>query len=221
MPLAKISAETRILFAWTLFSIALYLVRVEVHQKWNYLFLNWNLGLAAIPWFLSLMLPKQNERFAFRLLGWMIIPVWLLFFPNAPYIITDLIHIRSGKPSLKWFDIFMISSYAISGLLFGLLSLQRILKWIAPQAGIRATLFFGSLLLILAAYGVYLGRFLRWNSWDLFTRPEDLLSDVYFTLRHPYSNPRAWGVTLVLGLMLNLIFFSFVKISSLRKQERS
>lgn len=216
----KTLTETRILFSWTLFSVVLYLIRVEVHHKWNYLFLNWNLVLAAFPWIFSLMLPKSTNGNLVKLLGWMIIPFWLLFFPNAPYILTDLIHIRGGKPALKWFDIFMITSYAISGLMFGLISLQRILKWIAPQVGIRASLFFGSLLLLMAAYGVYLGRFLRWNSWDLFTRPQDLLGDVYFTLRHPYANPKAWGVTLVLGLMLNLIFFSFLKISALRNQDK-
>ena len=71
-------------------------------------------------------------------------------------------------------------------------------------------------LLFMASFGVYLGRFLRWNSWDIITNPFGLASDISDRFINPLDHPRTWGVTVLLGVFLNLAYFSMKYI---RKQK--
>lgn len=173
-----------------------------------FLFLNWNLLLAFIPYCLSsLMIKKpkwQRKRSIFLLLL-----IWLLFFPNAPYILTDLFHLRVSSAMPIWFDLVLILSFAWAGLFLGFLSLWDIelilQKWIKKK---WVTLISVSLLFI-GSFGIYLGRYLRWNSWDIIREPFELIYDISDRLINPFHHPQTWGMTLFMGLFLNMIYWSF------------
>jgi uncharacterized membrane protein len=179
--------------------------------------LNWNLFLAFVPWFLTTIVIVRPKLQTNKLITLLLLIMWLLFFPNAPYILTDLFHLKEDLTMPLWFDLLLILSFAWSGLLFGFLSLwdiERILKrsfnktWVT----IISTCF-----LFLGSFGIYLGRYLRWNSWDVLREPFVMIKDVGDILINPIQNPRAWGMTLFMGLFLNMIYWTF-KLIRIREE---
>jgi uncharacterized membrane protein len=139
----------------------------------------WNLFLAWIPLLLALLihaLSAHSKRLFGELTACGI--AWLLFFPNAPYLVTDLVHWNSHAPIPKWFDLLMIMSFAWTGLLLGYLSLYLMQELVRRWKGRAWSWSFVVFVLAMSSFGIYLGRFRRLNSWDVVSHPMDLLSDV-------------------------------------------
>ena len=127
---------------------------------------------------------------------------WLLFFPNAPYIFTDLLHLRLKLGMPTWFDLLLIFSFAWNGLILGYLSLMDMEHLVAQKFNRLAACLFSLAALAGAAFGIYLGRFLRWNSWDILTDPFALALDIGHRLLHPFQHPRTLGFTLACAALL-------------------
>ena len=106
------------------FCCLLSLVRVILTRDKFFLFLGWNLILALVPLLLSIIVYFSKNKYS--ICSMLLIALWLLFFPNAPYIITDFIHLRIADQRVKWFDLVLLMSYATAGLFYGFLSLQYI-----------------------------------------------------------------------------------------------
>jgi uncharacterized membrane protein len=139
----------------------------------------WNLFLAWIPLLLALLIHALSTRSKRPLLPLAVCGIaWFLFFPNAPYLVTDLVHWQIHWPVPKWFDLLMIMSFAWTGLLLGYLSLYLMQELVRRRVGRGWSWNFVVLVLALSSFGIYLGRFQRWNSWDVFSRPIGVLSDV-------------------------------------------
>lgn len=198
--------STLLLFTMTIFCITLSAFRLYHTGSPFLLFLNWNLFLAFIPWALSSMLVLKGNNNKLALI--MVICAWLLFFPNAPYILTDLFHLRHTRSAPVWYDLVLILSFAWTGLAFGFISLMDIEQQLQPLLGKRV-IAVAMLCLFLAAFGIYLGRFLRWNSWDIVSNPGSLLADITHRFTHPFAHGRTWGVTLLMGALLNFMYFTF------------
>ena len=215
---AKRLNETLLLFAFSTLCLVLSVIRVFASATPTFLFLNWNLFLAFIPWALSSLLniyPKLQEK---KLAVITLLGTWLLFFPNAPYILTDLFHLKHVVSMPMWFDLLLILSFAWVGLLFGFMSLwdiEKILNRYLIKSRLKGLLryrfsipLFSSLLLFIGSFGIYLGRYLRWNSWDIIAEPFALIYDIGDRFVNPFEHPRTWGVTLLMGLFLNLVYWS-------------
>ena len=215
---AKRLNETVLLFAFSTLCLVLSVIRVFASATPTFLFLNWNLFLAFIPWALSSLLiiyPKLQEK---KLAVITLLGTWLLFFPNAPYILTDLFHLKHVVSMPMWFDLLLILSFAWVGLLFGFMSLwdiEKILKQYLIKSRLKGLLryrfsipLFSSVLLFIGSFGIYLGRYLRWNSWDIIAEPFALIYDIGDRFINPFEHPRTWGVTLLMGLFLNLVYWS-------------
>jgi uncharacterized membrane protein len=134
----------------------------------------WNLFLAWI----SLLLAAFIYRIATRradLTRWILVPaalVWLLFFPNAPYIVTDLVHLGQYHDNVPgWFDVMLVAWFACTGLLLGVASLRLMQEIVARARGSRVGWLFVVLVTVAGSLGIYVGRFLRWNSWTVFQAP--------------------------------------------------
>ncbi|MEM0963986.1 MAG: DUF1361 domain-containing protein [Bacteroidota bacterium] len=168
------------------------------------LFLAWNLVLAAVPLAIStavVHLDRQGTRWpALVALG----AVWLLFLPNAPYILTDLVHLRDRPPVPYWYDLGMLLSAAGVGLLSGYVSLADIHHVVARRVGPRVAWALAVGVLFLSGFGIYLGRELRWNSWDVVTAPGALLADIAARVLDPLAHPSTVATTLVFGGMLTV-----------------
>lgn len=129
-----------------------------------YVFLVWNLFLAFVPWWISSYLITKSglSWFCTLLLG-----IWLLFLPNAPYILTDLFHLKARPGIPLWFDLALILSFACTGMLLFYRSLHQVLAFLTSLISRRKLLWFSYSVFFLIAFGVYLGRFIRLNSWDV------------------------------------------------------
>jgi uncharacterized membrane protein len=193
----------------SLFCLSTTLFRRLYVGSWGFFFLNWNLFLAFVPWALtsiSFIKPKIQKSFISVAV---LLIFWFFFFPNAPYIITDLFHLRVLRAMPIWYDTLMILSYAWTGLLFGFLSLwdiERILELKLPRPLVTVISVF---LLYAGSFGIYIGRYLRWNSWDLFTRTSEILNDIGNRFTNPFEHPTTWGVTFFMGTFLNIVYWSF------------
>jgi uncharacterized membrane protein len=130
-----------------------------------------NLVLAWIPWLLGLAAVRARTQVTFVAL----LPAWLLFLPNAPYLVTDLLHLRARAPVPVWYDALLYGAFAIAGSALGWTSLSMVRERFAARVGeIRAELA-AAAVSVLTGFGIYLGRFGRWNSWDAWQRPRALL----------------------------------------------
>ena len=177
-------------------SIGLLFSRVIYAQSFFFTFLAWNLFLALIPFFISLKLIKlsQNSARKKRVI-WLLMCVFLLFLPNAPYLVTDLIHLRIRTEVPYWFDILMIASFSWNGLILGFLSIYNVHEVIKKEKGKLVSWSIILLMIVLCGFGIYLGRYLRWNSWDIIANPLDLFQDILNRIIHPFLHVRTWGIT--------------------------
>ena len=192
-------------------------LRIHLAGHQYYVFMLWNLFLAAIPLGLSLGLRQINSL----TLAVPLLAVWLLFFPNAPYVLTDLIHLNEHNGNVpKWIDLLMLLSFALVALWFGFQSLHIVQHWFARKFS-HATAWcvtVGSL--GLSGFGVYLGRFDRWNSWDLLHRPMSLLSTIAGYILHPLAHTRTWGFTLGFGTLLILAYLFWFSSAPVAQENR-
>ncbi|MFC0605996.1 DUF1361 domain-containing protein [Winogradskyella pulchriflava] len=195
------------------FSIIVLMVRIKLNKSFFYLFLVWNIFLAIIPYAITMYLISKPSISKLKLGFWAL--VWLAFLPNAPYIVTDLIHIKIGNDSLLWLDVLVVMSFAMSGLLLFYLSLLDMQKLIAMRFKkipiVTSTLF----ILFLCGFGVYLGRFLRYNTWEIISNPEVLMSDVFNIIVSPFQNADAWLFIIGFGSFLVVGFWMFKNLRKL------
>ncbi|MEM1055700.1 MAG: DUF1361 domain-containing protein [Bacteroidota bacterium] len=190
-----------LLIAWCLVLLA---TRVTQIGSPAFVFLGWNLILALIPLGASSLLSRLDRARAPRLGLLAVGAVWLLFLPNAPYILTDLFHLRERPPVPMWFDLALLLSFAGTGLLAGYLSLTEVHRVVARRIGPRVAWGGAVAVHFLSAFGIYLGRYLRYNSWEILTAPERLLADAIAPVLDPMAHPRAVAVTAVFGGLLTL-----------------
>jgi uncharacterized membrane protein len=199
----------------TLFTITMLAARMVYTGTSGHGWLAWNLFLAWIPFGLSLVLYARARAGASLAALAPLAAVWLVFFPNAPYLVTDLKHVGSGGPVPLLYDVLLLSAGAWAGLLLGLTSLylvhavaRRLLG--APSAWVLVV---GAL--ALSSFGIYLGRVQRWNSWDVVVHPAALASQVGSGLLHPVDYPRPLALTVLLTAFLlvsYLVLYSFARL---------
>jgi uncharacterized membrane protein len=158
--------------------------------------LTYNLFLAWLPLAFAFLAIRTEGRMA-------LIPavLWLAFLPNAPYLVTDLIHVGEAGGSVP-FDAAVIGAAAMLGVVIGGLSLALMQARVAAALGTRAGWLFAYGILGLAGLGVYIGRVLRWNSWDAFVRPLDIASDFVASGAKLLSEPELFGGGVMLGVVL-------------------
>ncbi|MCI5057775.1 MAG: DUF1361 domain-containing protein [Flavobacteriales bacterium] len=205
------------LLVYSLVCVSLSFFRIQYTGSKTFIFLNWNLFLAFVPWLLSsglLIFPKQSKN-TFVLIA--VLGLWALFFPNTLYIITDLLHLKGRSWSTIWYDLILILSFAWVGILYGFHSLKD-LEFILGRKTHHNFVRIGiALFLFITSFGIYLGRYLRWNSWDILNEPKQLMLDIMNRIINPMDHPRAWGMTILLGLFLNMVYWS-ISLFSKRNQ---
>ena len=179
-------------------------------QKLTYFNLVWNLFLAWIPYGFAILARLENEKplsgsFTILILG----AVWLAFFPNAPYLLTDLKHYLYDQKLNWWYDLGIYLGFAFTGCFLAVASLEAMQAIVSRRFGVIASWMFALGAIGLSGIGVYIGRFIRLNSWDVLTRPKL----VYDTLNnHIFDpHPRSVGVSLMFSLILLMCHLMFVE----------
>ena len=196
--------------------VGLELVR-EVHYGGIGLrFMLWNLFLAWIPLLLALLIYDRYRDGArlIRLAPWAVL--WLLFLPNAPYTLTDFIHLAPGRAAPLWFDGAELSAFAWTGLLVGFVSVYLVHAVARHRFGPRVAWAGVFVVFALVSAGVYLGRFKRWNSWDLIFKPGRRLAQLYAHLGDPAAVARASLLTLLFAALLTTAYLVFYVLVGVR-----
>ena len=201
------------IFMVTSISLFLLMLRLKITHSFFYLFLVWNLFLAAVPMIITFYLSHKKQRKKLVLACWFL--VWLLFLPNAPYIVTDAMHLRLSSTNILLFDSFLIGIFAFAGLLFYCVSLRDMVQLLSPFVSAERIKIGMRTLPFLMGLGIYLGRFLRWNSWDILKAPQILMTDIFEILRFPLEHISAWVTILGFGFSLLIIYSLFIRICSL------
>jgi uncharacterized membrane protein len=195
------------------------LLKVREHEfgEARYGYLVWNLTLAWIPLLLAalLVVAYTRRRPAIELLA--VGAAWLLFLPNAPYVLTDFIHLGSEH---RQFDAILLTSFAFTALALGFASLLLV-QLVVTRAGGAALGWLVALASLLAAsVGIYLGRVLRLNSWDVVQRPGRLAEIVRDRLADPLGNPHLIGYVVVLCGFLTLAYCGLYGVTALAATAR-
>ena len=199
----------------SLFSVALILVRYVYSSEPLFGGLIWNLVLAWIPFGLSILIYDRHRAGVRPVALLPLAALWLLFLPNAPYILTDFKHLVPSPVVPLWVDIVVIAAPAWTGLLLGFLSLYLVQSVVRSLAGARVAWVAAVGVLGLASFGIYLGRVLRWNSWDVLTDPR-----LVFHLNGVLGDPRAIGMTVLLAGFLTtsyLVLYALMRLEGVEE----
>jgi uncharacterized membrane protein len=201
----------------SLLFVAMIGVREAYSGETVYRYLVWNLFLAWIPLVFALVVYDGVRRGVGALPLIAAGALWLLFFPNAPYLVTDLKYLGEFDGAPLWYDVVLLSTGAWAGLALGFISLYlmhavafrlwgALNAWLAVAAA-----------LVLSSFGIFLGRFERWNSWDVFTNPGPRARQLLEGLANPLDYPKALAVTAVFTAFLGstyLVFYAFARLSN-------
>jgi len=193
-------------------------LRIALVGQFRQLYLVWNLFLAWMPLFFALTAvclaqTRPQRRWWFFSAA----AAWLLFFPNAPYIFTDLIHLGPKFHNRYWTDLVLILIFALIGLVLGFLSLFLMQRLVARRYGWPAGWLFVSVVATLSGFGIYVGRFFRWNSWDVVLNPFNLLADTGQWLIALTSHPHGLKIPALFATMLfvaYLLLYSLTHLSA-------
>ena len=200
------------------FSCVLLFVRILYTGRITFIFLLWNLFLAFVPYCISHFLCCQRQwqrKYSF----FFFFIAWLVFIPNSFYVLTDLFHLSDRYNDYRvpqWFDLALILSFAWNSLLFGVLSMRVMEKILFINTKKRYTLCFIYPMMWLNAFGIYIGRYLRYNSWDIIMDPLHLSRDIAHTLFHPFIYRNAVGMIGCYSILLTLIYITLKKISQIQ-----
>lgn len=185
-------------------NLAVVALRILYTGEILYAFLVWNLLLAFIPFWISSWM--QGREWPKKKKLWLVALglLWLFFLPNAPYILTDFYHLRTKSDmSTIWFDMWMLFSYSLTGLIVFYASLLQALaiwkKYVKKGGEV-----FIVVVLVLCSLAIYLGRYIRFNSWDLFVQPGEVFSAFVAAL----SSGSFWRIVLptFFFLMVGYVF---------------
>lgn len=201
------------------FSVFLTLVRVITSGHALYLFLVKNLLLAIVPWFISTIVFFGENKKGFRLYA--LVFMWIIFLPNSFYLMTDIIHLGKGiRTAPIWFDAISLLSYGICGLLFGIVSLKMMEEKASELIGRKKSSVVRAVFIYVSCFGIFLGRFLRWNTWDLFTNFFELAQDVIGIFSCISKLMFVCKFTFVAGTFLNLLYIALVYFNVKNLEEK-
>lgn len=191
--LAGLSLLGIIMFMWGA-------VRGNGFSDW---YLLWNLLLAWIPlilayWLVAILRIKLWS--SWTALG--ISLAWLLFLPNSFYMVSDYIHLSDMVRSDVLFDSLVFTVFVLEGLILGYTSLYLVQAEFRKRIGEMRSQLLSGVFVLLCSFAIYLGRELRWNSWDVLVNPAGILFDISERIIDPLAHPQTFSVTAMFFVFL-------------------
>lgn len=205
----KLSSLEKMLIVSIGFNMLMLAVRMLVTKELTYGFYVWNTFLAVLPVVFSHLL-QRCRSISFRAV--LCIIGWLGFFPNAPYIITDLIHYLPDPHVPQWYDLTLVITAAWNGLLLGVVSLMQVEQFLSQHLKPRQVQIAEVISCVLCGYGVYIGRYLRFNTWDTITDPASLITIMLGHFFMPFHYKSVWAFTLLFGAMFAIVYYTLKQL---------
>lgn len=203
----------QLIVTFIFFSSFLLGVRIFYTGTITFITLEWNLFLAFIPYFITQWLGKRPSLLRNKWKFVSIFFTWLVFIPNSFYILTDLFHLQENNNAPLWFDLMLILSFAWNGLLAGILSVRQMEKITQVLWKNKHELLFLYPVMLLNALGIYIGRYLRYNSWDIITNPFDLVMDIFDMMFHPLNYINEWSMIFFYSIFILLMYQTVKRVS--------
>ncbi len=207
----------------TLMCLGLLILRMVHTHDFSTHGLVWNLGLAWLPALSALLAYNYHKQPSW--LNWVrvsiCVAVWLLFLPNAPYLITDIMYLQPQPGIPFWYDLILYVAFAWTGCFLGLVSLLLIQEIVRKAAGTLASWLFVLGALGLNSFGVYLGRFLRWNSWDVIVNPLPLFSQIAQQVRHPLAHFQTVVFSALFTVFFLAVYLMLVALTHFRQEAQT
>jgi len=201
-----------LIIIYNLTSLSFLFIRDFYFNSRDYDFLIVNTILAYIPLLLAEIFYKLDNFQNKNIIKTIVFILWLLFYPNAFYIFTDFMHILDFKSAPLWFDTILLFTFSLNGLFIALKSLSIFHDSINKNLNLKVG-FIIPLIIVFTSIGVYIGRFLRLNSWDILINPINstrLILERYF---HPGEHPVAIPYTIMMVVLFSLIYYIYRLIS--------
>lgn len=206
--MTSVSPFQKMLWSCLIFIGLLICFRMLYAGNLRYLSMIWNIFLAWIPFVLAGFLQQYRSKENWKHI--LIFGSWLLFFPNALYIVTDLVHLQADTNMPWWFDAVLLFACSFVGIMMAFISLRKAelyLQSFFKQTEVSVLM---AVVLFLGSFGVYLGRFERWNSWDVVNDPIALARGIAGKIMNPIDNYKVWAITLLFSGIYTLLYY-FIK----------
>ena len=191
----------------SLVSVGLYVVGALNNHSTAFAYLNWNLFLAWVPLGLTLTLERTLRQHLWSSWRALILTVlWIAFLPNTFYMISDFIHVQDVQRVNLLYDIVMFASFIFNSVILGFVSLFLIHKELLKRLNKMVS---GSLIttvLLACSFAIYLGRDLRWNTWDVLLNPAGILFDVSDPVLNPRAHAQTFSTTLSFFVLLGSLY---------------
>lgn len=201
--------------------LLLFFVRVVGAENFRFWFLFWNLLLAAVPLVFSILLVRNLRKM--RWMSWQNVSLtflWLGFLPNSFYIATDLIHIHLTGEINILFDVVLFLSCIFNGYVLGFVSLYMVHRELLRHTSRERAHTAIALVLLACSFAIYLGRYLRWNTWDVLVHPVGILFDVSNRIINPGAYPQTITTTVSFFLLLASMYWVIYELARLLRSKR-
>lgn len=188
-------------------SVILLMIRVSASDSARYIFLLWNLVLAVIPVLLAWWLVVRVRQFGwFKWQQMLLSLVWLSFLPNSFYLVTDFIHLRTTNEASLFFDVIMLASFVVNGLMLGYIAIYLVHSELIRRFSESSSYKIVGIIFLLCSFATYLGRFTRWNTWDILLQPAGLIFDVSDRVINPGQHAETYLATGILFVFLSSVY---------------
>ncbi|MDB5163810.1 MAG: hypothetical protein JWS12_428 [Candidatus Saccharibacteria bacterium] len=202
--------------------ILFFAIRVMDSHSWRYFFLFWNLFLAWLPLVFAWWLAKVISKGRWFSLGPLVLTaLWLGFLPNSFYLTSDLIHLQStGEVSLL-FDVVMFMAFIWAALLLGFTSLIMVHKQLLKRIDRGTAHGLITIVLLICSFAIYLGRYLRWSTWDVLVNPAGILFDVTDRFISPSAHPQTFTTTATFFILYGSMYIAIWRLIDLLKADET
>jgi uncharacterized membrane protein len=205
----------------TLASMGLYIAGALSNHDGAFGYLPWNLLLAWVALFVALWLEHILHRSLWS--SWyalFVTALWLAFLPNTFYMISDFVHIQETTRVDLLYDVVMFSSFIFNGVILGFLSLAVVHWQLTKRVTSKVSAAIIGLVILLCSFAIYIGRDLRWSTWDIVTNPSSLLVDVSDRVLNPREHPQAFTTTISFFVLLTSVYVILWYVVRISRQQR-
>ena len=201
--------------------MGLYLAGLWSDSENTFGYLPWNLLLAWLALVISLWLERVLRSSLWS--GWyalVVTALWLAFLPNTFYMISDFVHIQEAGDVDLLYDVVLFSSFIFNGVVLGFLSLGIVHWQLLRRIGHQVSMVVIGIVLLLCSFAIYIGRELRWSTWDIITNPSSLLFDVSDRVLNPHEHPHTFTTTISFFVLLSSMYAVMWFVFRVSRQQR-
>lgn len=197
--------EKKQLLLFTAFCFFMLIARMIYTGSFEYRFMGINLLLAWLPYLFVMRIMKLNTKTNKIQIG-ILLFLWLIFFPNAPYMITDIFHLHEFNSVPMWYDLIMLLSFAYTGMLLAFFSFRKLHRKLLSHRSVYVNAAVAFITFFGCGIGIYLGRYERWNSWEIITQPAYLANEFVNLINNQYALVQMFSLSMVFGVFFTLLY---------------